>query len=113
MIRRPPRSTLFPYTTLFRSRAQGIEEVKRVIEPGSLAREDAKFILAILYRRQKMYTEALQVLQSLAESYPRNFLLQREVAEIFEIKGDWQAAAKVYDGLGAKVDAPGAGPDPM
>src|SRR3712207_7868633 len=23
MIRRPPRSTLFPYTTLFRSRAQG------------------------------------------------------------------------------------------
>src|SRR5688572_31084038 len=27
MIRRPPRSTLFPYTTLFRS---GIEELKRV-----------------------------------------------------------------------------------
>src|SRR5256885_2805765 len=24
MIRRPPRSTLFPYTTLFRSREQGI-----------------------------------------------------------------------------------------
>src|SRR2546425_6801976 len=24
MIRRPPRSTLFPYTTLFRSRMQGI-----------------------------------------------------------------------------------------
>ncbi len=95
------------------NRAQGIEEVKRVIEPGSLAREDAKFILAILYRRQKMYPEALQVLQSLAESYPRNFLLQREVAEIFEIKGDWQAAAKVYDGLVAKVDAHGADPDLM
>src|SRR3712207_7489512 len=25
MIRRPPRSTLFPYTTLFRSRAHGVE----------------------------------------------------------------------------------------
>src|SRR5258708_31649594 len=25
MIRRPPRSTLFPYTTLFRSRNRGIE----------------------------------------------------------------------------------------
>src|SRR2546430_14782464 len=25
MIRRPPRSTLFPYTTLFRSLAEGIE----------------------------------------------------------------------------------------
>src|SRR5690242_21180840 len=27
MIRRPPRSTLFPYTTLFRSRPYGIVEI--------------------------------------------------------------------------------------
>src|SRR3712207_7721834 len=26
MIRRPPRSTLFPYTTLFRSHTEGLEE---------------------------------------------------------------------------------------
>src|SRR3989475_3566244 len=30
MIRRPPRSTLFPYTTLFRSRQHGAEEALRV-----------------------------------------------------------------------------------
>src|SRR5438309_7531610 len=30
MIRRPPRSTLFPYTTLFRSAGEGIE-VARVV----------------------------------------------------------------------------------
>src|SRR2546425_2106196 len=29
MIRRPPRSTLFPYTTLFRSKACGIFETDR------------------------------------------------------------------------------------
>src|SRR2546427_8190251 len=29
MIRRPPRSTLFPYTTLFRSRGQGRASVRR------------------------------------------------------------------------------------
>src|SRR3712207_7892746 len=28
MIRRPPRSTLFPYTTLFRSRPQAFEQVE-------------------------------------------------------------------------------------
>src|SRR3712207_7141582 len=28
MIRRPPRSTLFPYTTLFRSHEAGIDEVE-------------------------------------------------------------------------------------
>src|SRR3712207_8152935 len=30
MIRRPPRSTLFPYTTLFRSDGRGVE----IIDPG-------------------------------------------------------------------------------
>src|SRR3712207_7143103 len=33
MIRRPPRSTLFPYTTLFRSRPQRLVPVARV--PGA------------------------------------------------------------------------------
>src|SRR3712207_8420865 len=45
MIRRPPRSTLFPYTTLFRSRgeipAEQVthgEEVQRELEPHERAR---------------------------------------------------------------------------
>src|SRR5258707_8128774 len=51
MIRRPPRSTLFPYTTLFRShprRPQGLPEVHRRGEPsarrlsGNLRRRDAR-----------------------------------------------------------------------
>src|SRR2546429_7151754 len=42
MIRRPPRSTLFPYTTLFRSQivrmpvAGGISRSQRATEPGHL-----------------------------------------------------------------------------
>src|SRR5437588_6004747 len=32
MIRRPPRSTLFPYTTLFRSRRHG--PLPRLLDPG-------------------------------------------------------------------------------
>src|SRR3989442_9080764 len=36
MIRRPPRSTLFPYTTLFRSQSRqaslALEEVERIVE---------------------------------------------------------------------------------
>src|SRR2546427_6435946 len=31
MIRRPPRSTLFPYTTLFRSRRGALEEAERCV----------------------------------------------------------------------------------
>src|SRR5256885_5401003 len=32
MIRRPPRSTLFPYTTLFRSRAESVHPGKEEVE---------------------------------------------------------------------------------
>src|SRR5258708_32003231 len=41
MIRRPPRSTLFPYTTLFRSDARGVHAQHAGVEhaPGNLAME--------------------------------------------------------------------------
>src|SRR2546422_5846847 len=40
MIRRPPRSTLFPYTTLFRSRFGGVGDA--VVELGDAARADLR-----------------------------------------------------------------------
>src|SRR3712207_7200647 len=46
MIRRPPRSTLFPYTTLFRS-----EDHERVAEE-RLAREDGQHLGDDPHRRQ-------------------------------------------------------------
>src|SRR2546422_8513935 len=38
MIRRPPRSTLFPYTTLFRSHVEIVEVAARGAEDDALAR---------------------------------------------------------------------------
>src|SRR5438876_8450086 len=35
MIRRPPRSTLFPYTTLFRSEAEAIRRGRMILSPES------------------------------------------------------------------------------
>src|SRR5438477_1876839 len=48
MIRRPPRSTLFPYTTLFRSREQRVDAGGRIVaqraldEPEGVRREVAR-----------------------------------------------------------------------
>src|SRR5438445_10076584 len=41
MIRRPPRSTLFPYTTLFRSPARTRNSVKRTLPNAGLPRFSA------------------------------------------------------------------------
>src|SRR5690349_24063114 len=40
MIRRPPRSTLFPYTTLFRSMCDRVVRVQRCARGGEHDRED-------------------------------------------------------------------------
>src|SRR2546426_8029550 len=42
MIRRPPRSTLFPYTTLFRSRLRGGKGVRLAFGPPCNARRSEK-----------------------------------------------------------------------
>src|SRR3712207_6991141 len=52
MIRRPPRSTLFPYTTLFRSqlRALGRAALDGALDPGVLRAGEPEDALAALQR---------------------------------------------------------------
>src|SRR2546422_7081650 len=65
MIRRPPRSTLFPYTTLFRSPAWMLDNVRRGSElvsgQGGTAPD---FAFAALYRLRKRSEEHTSELQS-------------------------------------------------
>src|SRR5258705_8416791 len=58
MIRRPPRSTLFPYTTLFRS-ALGLEVMKMTHEMdfGRQVRESGAYFLEGLKELQKRHKE--------------------------------------------------------
>src|SRR2546430_13541185 len=53
MIRRPPRSTLFPYTTLFRSIVHGIPSPKRKLREGDIVSIDFAF-------RSEEHTSELQ-----------------------------------------------------
>src|SRR2546429_4605271 len=49
MIRRPPRSTLFPYTTLFRSAAGAVDEQRARLHLRELRRRD--HVLRLLVER--------------------------------------------------------------
>src|SRR5438270_3350780 len=59
MIRRPPRSTLFPYTTLFRSHQLGR---RAGIKNGAVGREQGNAVRAILDQgaRSEEHTSELQ-----------------------------------------------------
>src|SRR2546422_1582266 len=52
MIRRPPRSTLFPYTTLFRSCLSDLEGLRQTVE-------DTRFILRSRFRSKKKKEKVL------------------------------------------------------
>src|SRR5258708_27789293 len=45
MIRRPPRSTLFPYTTLFRSLDRPVESIDRFLEIAATQEADTKIVI--------------------------------------------------------------------
>src|SRR5438034_5593311 len=47
MLRRPPRSTLFPYTTLFRSHRKALEHARRDLEAGALHVPGQRFVRAL------------------------------------------------------------------
>src|SRR5438046_4859320 len=59
MIRRPPRSTLFPYTTLFRSRWQRIANTIAAMSASS------SFLIAHAGARSEEHTSELQSLTNL------------------------------------------------
>src|SRR3989454_9224931 len=60
MIRRPPRSTLFPYTTLFRS--LDLEPVARVVEPADSLEQAARDVTLVVegQLRSEEHTSELQ-----------------------------------------------------
>src|SRR5256712_7324405 len=86
MIRRPPRSTLFPYTTLFRSHALGVATliltnaaggIRPTFRPGTL------MLIAdhinLMWKRSEEHTSELQsrselVCRLLLDKKPRRFV---------------------------------------
>src|SRR2546422_8577422 len=59
MIRRPPRSTLFPYTTLFRSR-HDVADGAQAVEPRHLEIERDDVRVVLMHLRSEEHTSELQ-----------------------------------------------------
>src|SRR2546428_8090601 len=78
MIRRPPRSTLFPYTTLFRSRGAGGQCGGGDLERGQLRVREQRWGDQQPRRRSEEHTSELQSRSDLV----CRLLLEKKVAEL-------------------------------
>jgi hypothetical protein len=63
------------------SRKRGLETLTRVAGEGRWARDDAKALLIVLYKREKRYADALALARELGEKYQRNYLFKLEAAD--------------------------------
>lgn len=63
------------------SRKRGLETLARVGREGRWARDDARALLIVLYKRERRFADALQLARELGEKYPRNYLFKLEAAD--------------------------------
>src|SRR2546425_12563841 len=77
MIRRPPRSTLFPYTTLFRPVERRQDLCVELIQTGELSRADPHRVRLEDEPHAPLADEAVDLLHDLVEARHRAQRLQR------------------------------------
>ncbi len=63
------------------SKRRGLETLQRVTKEGKWARDDAKALLLVLFKREKRYGDALVLARELSNTYPRNYLFKLEAAD--------------------------------
>jgi tetratricopeptide (TPR) repeat protein len=63
------------------SKKRGLETLVRVTNEGRWARDDARSLLLVLYKREKRFDEALAVARELSARYPRNYLIKLEATD--------------------------------
>ncbi|HUQ95349.1 MAG TPA: tetratricopeptide repeat protein [Bryobacteraceae bacterium] len=70
----------------------GIRTLQLVAANGNANRNDAKMLLAVVYRRERRPGDAIPLLNDLLQAYPRNYLLRLEMVQMYGDLGDKQKA---------------------
>jgi hypothetical protein len=74
-------------------------QLQLVATQGVVNRNDAKVILAALYRREHQVQKALPLLQDLSTCFPRNYLFRLEMVQMYSDAGDKKAALQALEQL--------------
>jgi hypothetical protein len=89
------------------SKSKGMHELQWVGRDGIINSVSARTSLAIFLRREAQYTKALDVINGLAQQYPRNFLFALEQANLLKDSGQGMRAIAAYQALLQRAKAPG------
>lgn len=88
------------------SKKRGLLTLQRVAEQGSFARDDARALLLVLFKREKRYEEALTISREMGTKYPRNYLFKLESADaLVSITASERQAGRMAEAAKAESEA--------
>jgi tetratricopeptide (TPR) repeat protein len=89
------------------SKTKGIQDLRDAGERGIITSVEARTALGLFLRREAKYDEAIAVMRSLTDEYPRDFLFRLELANLTKDAGQGKAAITEYQQLLEAAKKPG------
>ena len=102
-----PFKILIGFAGITGSKSRGMQMLRDDGDRGVVTNVEARTVIALFLRREGRYKDAIQVIRSLKEQYPRNYLFWLEEANLRKDDGEGMAAVDAYRQLLADAARPG------
>jgi hypothetical protein len=89
------------------SKSKGLELLNDVANRGIMSAVEARTVIALFLRREAKYKEAVQVVRTLVDEHPHNYLFRLEEANLRKDAGEGMDAVKAYEEIVDNADKPG------
>ena len=102
-----PFKFLIGFAGITGSKSKGMEMLHDAASRGVINSVDARTVIALFLRREGKYKQAIDVVRSLKEQYPHDFLFCLEEANLRKDAGEGMKAVDAYRALVADAGRPG------
>jgi tetratricopeptide (TPR) repeat protein len=102
-----PFKLLIGFAGITGSKSRGLEMLEDAGRRGVVTTVEARTVIALFLRREGRYKEAVQVVRTLKEEYPRDYLFCLEEANLRKDAGEGMAAVDAYREIVADSAKPG------
>ncbi len=102
-----PFKLLIGFAGITGSKSRGLELLNDAGNRGVVTTVEARTVIALFLRREARYKEAVQVVRTLKEQYPRDFLFCLEEANLRKDAGEGMVAVNAYRSILADSAKPG------
>jgi len=102
-----PFKFLIGFVGITGSKSKGMEMLRDDAQRGPATNVEARTVIALFLRREGKYKEAIEVVRSLKQQYPRDYLFCLEEANLLKDAGEGMGAVHAYEQIVADGNKPG------